>query len=105
MPYNILRPREAARRRASSLSKVYEDIRNGLWPEFVALGPRLRGQPDYEVDELIAARIAGKNDDEIRLLVQRLVAARKNADQGEEKRPPVLSPGRQPSPDVVGRPA
>ena len=82
MSHNILRPAEIANRRRVSKSKLYEDIRQELWPKLVAFGPRTRGQPESEVDELIAARIAGKTDDEIRLLVQRLVAARKSVGQG-----------------------
>uniref|UniRef100_A0A2X0QVD7 Phage transcriptional regulator, AlpA n=1 Tax=Candidatus Nitrotoga fabula TaxID=2182327 RepID=A0A2X0QVD7_9PROT len=41
------------------------------------IGARATGTPDYEVDALIAARIAGKSDEEIRALVIRLEAARK----------------------------
>ena len=104
MVHNILRLAEVAHRRRVSKSTVYADIRQGLWPTLVAFGPRTRGQPEHEVDELIAARVAGRSDDEIRLLVQRLVEARKSADQGEEKRP-TPSPGRQPAPDELGQPA
>lgn len=105
MAHNILRLAEIAHRRRVSKSTVYADIRQGLWPTLVAFGPRTRGQPDYEVDELIAARIAGRTDDEIRALVKQLLAARKNADQGEEKRPTASSSGHKPVPDLVDRPA
>jgi len=40
---------------------------------------RATGTPDNEVDALIAARIAGKTDEEIRALVAKLEAARKAA--------------------------
>ena len=45
----------------------------------VSLGPRCVGWPSYEVVALNAARIAGKNDQEIRELVAKLEAARKTA--------------------------
>jgi predicted DNA-binding transcriptional regulator AlpA len=77
----ILRTIEIARRRGVSKSTVYADIRAGLWPRLVPLGPRLRGQPEHEVDTMIEAIVAGKPADEIRLLVQRLTAARKNVGQ------------------------
>jgi prophage regulatory protein len=105
MAHNILRIPEICRRTGECRSTLYNRIREGLWPKLIAIGPRLRGQPDYEVDQMIAARIAGRTTEEIQALVLRLVAARKSADQGEEKRPMVSSPGRQPAPDLVGRPA
>jgi hypothetical protein len=51
----------------------------GLWTKQVKLGPRAVGWPAHEVAALNAARIAGKTDDEIRALVVKLHAARKNA--------------------------
>jgi len=83
MAHYILRPSEICRRNGICRSTLYNWIRAGLWPELIDLGPRLVGQPEREVDELIAARIAGKSDTEIRALVLRLKAARKTADQGE----------------------
>ena len=71
--------------RASTMRSVKE--RGQLIP----LGPRLVGQPDYEVDQMITARIAGRTTEEVKALVRQLVAARKTADQGEEKRPAVSS--------------
>ncbi len=59
-------------------STVYLRITQGLWPKPVHLGPRAVGWPEYECDSLNAARIAGKTDDEIRQLVARLEADRKN---------------------------
>ena len=43
------------------------------------IGLRAIGTPDNEVDALNAARIAGKSDDEVRALVVKPEAARKNA--------------------------
>ncbi len=60
-----------------SRSTVYLRISQGLWTKQVSLGPRCVGWPAHEVAALNAARIAGKTDDEIRELVTRLEAARK----------------------------
>jgi prophage regulatory protein len=92
MAHNILRVPEICRRNGGWCpSTLYNRIRDGLWPKLIPLGPRQVGQPDSEVDELLAARIAGRSTEEIKALVKRLEAARKNADQGEEKRPAVSS--------------
>lgn len=54
----------------------YNAIRDGLFTTGVAIGPRAKGWPDYEVKAIAAARIAGKNSDEIRELVKALHAKR-----------------------------
>ncbi len=62
-----------------SRSTIYLRIAQGLWTKQVSLGPRCVGWPANEVAALNAARVAGKSDDEIRLLVVKLEAARKTA--------------------------
>ena len=62
-----------------SRSSIYQRISQGLWTKPVRLGPRSVGWPSHEVAALNAARIAGKNEAEIRLLVERLESARKSA--------------------------
>ncbi len=57
-------------------ASIYNAIRDGLFTTGVAIGQRAKGWPDYEVDAIIAARIAGKSDTEIRELVTRLHAKR-----------------------------
>ena len=59
-----------------SRSTFYAQVHLGLLPKLVKLGQRAAGLPDYEVKAIANARIAGKSDDEIRALVQRLHAAR-----------------------------
>ena len=61
-----------------SRSTLYLRISQGLWTHPVKIGPRAVGWPDHEVTALNFARIAGKSDEEIRALVKRLEAARKN---------------------------
>lgn len=62
-----------------SRSTIYLRIAQGLWTKPVSLGGRSVGWPASEVSALLAARIAGKSDNEIRELVEKLEAARKEA--------------------------
>ena len=62
-----------------SRSTLYLRISERLWTKPVSLGPRAVGWPSDEIAALIAARIAGKTDDEIRALVAKLEIARKDA--------------------------
>lgn len=59
-----------------SNASIYNQIRAGLWTQPVKIGQRSSGWPDYEVEAICAARIAGQTDDEIRELVKRLHAKR-----------------------------
>lgn len=59
-----------------SRSTLYLRISEGLWTTGVALGPRAVGWPSGEVAAINAARIAGKSDNEIRVLVAQLHDAR-----------------------------
>lgn len=76
---SMLRIPAVLQRRGRSRSSHYADIKAGLFVKPVLIGMRATGTPDYEVDALIAARIAGKTDEEIRALVIRLEADRKAA--------------------------
>jgi prophage regulatory protein len=60
-----------------SRSTIYLLVSQGLWTKPVSLGARAIGWPSDEVDAINAARIAGNTDDEIRILVKKLEAARK----------------------------
>ena len=59
-----------------SRSTIYLRISQGLFTKPVSLGARAVGWPSREVAAINAARIAGKADDDIRKLVQRLQVAR-----------------------------
>lgn len=61
----------------NSRSAHYLKIQDGTFTPPVSLGARSVGWPEYEVDAINTARIAGKSNDEIRALVKELVAARK----------------------------
>lgn len=75
----MLRTPTVFKRRGKSRSAHYADIKNLLFVKPVLNGLRATGTPDYEVNALISARIAGKTDEEIRALVVKLEAARKDA--------------------------
>jgi len=62
-----------------SRSTIYLRITQGLWTKPISLGGRAVGWPASEVDTLLAARIAGKHDAEVRALVKKLEADRKFA--------------------------
>ena len=78
-PITILRLPAVKAGSGYSRSTVYLRIAQGLWTKQISLGPRCVGWPDYECAALNAARISGKTDDEIRLLVLKLESARKTA--------------------------
>lgn len=59
-----------------SRSTVYLRIAQGLFVKPVRLGDRAVGWPAGDVAAINAARIAGKSDADIRLLVDKLEAAR-----------------------------
>lgn len=60
-----------------SRSTIYLRISQGLWTKPISLGARAVGWPSHEVSAINLARIAGKTDEEIRALVVKLEAARK----------------------------
>lgn len=55
-----------------SKASVYGDVKNGMLTQPVKVGKRSVGWPDYEVDAICKARIAGWTDDLIRGLVSQL---------------------------------
>ncbi len=77
MPKTIYRLPAVKTESGLSRSTLYLRIAQGLWTKPVSLGGRTVGWPSSEVAALNAARIAGKTDDEIRALVNKLQADRK----------------------------
>ncbi|MCA1586679.1 MAG: AlpA family phage regulatory protein [Acidobacteria bacterium] len=75
----ILRRRQVESATGYARSTIYNRISEGLWPRPVRLGPRAVGWPASEVAAIIAARIAGLSDGDIRALVVDLEAARASA--------------------------
>lgn len=76
----ILRLKRLSERYGSPRSTTYRNMAKGVWPPPISLGGRAVGWLRREIDAVVAARIAGKSDDDIRALVTRLVAARKQAE-------------------------
>jgi len=79
----FLRLPEVKRRRGfRSDASVYNEVRDGLCTTGVAISQRSKGWPDYEIDAINAARVAGKTDAEIRELVKALHVKRTEAFAG-----------------------
>jgi prophage regulatory protein len=76
LPLRLLKLPEVCGRRAKGVTAHYDDIKEGTFTPPVKLTPRSSAWPEHEVDAIIAATIAGKSGDELRELVQELVAAR-----------------------------
>ena len=72
MATSILRLPTVKARTGLARSTIYLKIGDGLFPRPVALGARAVGWPDHEIEAIIAARIAGRDDNEIRQLVAKL---------------------------------
>ena len=59
-----------------SRSTFYSLIKLGLWTKPVRIGSRIVGWPESEVTSLIKARIAGRSESDICLLVKTLETQR-----------------------------
>lgn len=73
----ILRVPEVVENRGDSRPELYRDLTARLWTKPVRIGSRSVGWPENEVATLIAARIAGWDEAQIRHLVESLERARK----------------------------
>lgn len=51
------------------ISSFYEDVKGGLFTRGISLGKRSVAWPASEVDAIIAARVRGASDAEVRALV------------------------------------
>ena len=76
-PPTILRFPSIKSETGLSRTTVHRRIHEGLFPRPVSLGAKAVGWPAAEIAALNAARIAGKSNEEVRALVQRLHADRK----------------------------
>jgi prophage regulatory protein len=63
---------------ACKKTHIYSQVQAGLLPKQVKLGGRCARWVLGEVQAVVVARVAGESDDQIRELVNRLHAARKN---------------------------
>lgn len=78
MALKFLRLPQVCERRGLKPTRHYADIKSGTFVPPIKLTERSSGWPEHECEALIAAKIAGKTDDELRELVRDLVAARRN---------------------------
>lgn len=60
-------------------STLYLHVSQGILPKPISLSSRARGWPASEIDAIVAARIAGRSESEIKALVVSLTAARQTA--------------------------
>ena len=79
MKHTILRIPAVKLESGLSRSTIYLRIAQGLWTRPVSLGARAVGWPSDEIEAINSARIAGKTDEEVRVLVAELEVARKAA--------------------------
>ncbi|MBQ0797405.1 hypothetical protein [Zhongshania sp.] len=80
IPFKFLRPRDRLALLGENKSSDYRKRQAGLLPEMVELGPRTKGTPDYELEIIQCARLAGANEDEMRELVKAIHEARSKID-------------------------
>lgn len=59
-----------------SKSAIYCAARGGLFTKPVKIGAQITGWPDYEVETIVAAQVAGQTKEQIRELVNNLHAQR-----------------------------
>ena len=70
MDDKLLRIKAISKLSGNSRSTIYLRQLQGLWPKPVRLGPRMVAWPASEVQAINDARIAGKTDEEIKVLVK-----------------------------------
>ncbi|KJG58540.1 hypothetical protein UA38_06545 [Photobacterium kishitanii] len=76
--YRLIRLKEVLNFTAISSSTHYLHIQQGLMVKPISLGANSSAYPLYEIEAINAARISGKNDEEIKLLVSELMNNRSN---------------------------
>lgn len=75
----LLRIEAARALTGDTRSTFYDKSKHGLLPRPIKIGLRAAAVPASEIAAINCARIAGKSDADIRALVERLHAARKQA--------------------------
>ena len=74
-----LRVGDLMQRRKRGRSSLYRDISEQTLTPPVKVGINSSAWPEFEIDAIDRARLAGASDDDIRNLVRELIAARKAA--------------------------
>lgn len=78
--FKIMRRKDVLKEAGLSYSTLDRRIKSGLFVRPVSLGGRTVGWVSSEVNEVIAAWIAGKNEDEVKAIVITLEKARKTSE-------------------------
>lgn len=76
MTDSLIRIKEVEAKTGLKKSMHYALMGKGLMPSAIRIGERARAWISSEIDAVVAARIAGKSDDDIRELVKVLIAKR-----------------------------
>lgn len=76
MNIQIIKQPQLLKQFAFSKSTLFTQINQGLMPKPISLGSRAVGYLQHEVDSVLSARIAGKNNEQIKELVKSLMAKR-----------------------------
>lgn len=79
---------------------ISADIKEGLITEPIKYGPRSNMWPSYEIEQLVAARVAGYTNDQIRELVKQLHEKRKHLVPGFSG---LAAPQRTSAFDIAGQ--
>lgn len=69
---------ETLKRSGKSHSSLYRAINAKLWTPPVKIGAKSAAHPRHEVDAIMAAELNGASEDELRALVVKLMALRKD---------------------------
>ena len=78
VPNALLRTPDVCAVTGMARPTLYEAMAKGLFPRPIKLGEKSSAWPASEVNAILAARIRGATEDEIRALVVELTAARKH---------------------------
>ena len=76
MAITFLRLPAVMTRRACSRSVIYAESKTGMLPPPIRIGRQQSAWLEHELEAVLRARIAGKNETEVKKLVKKLIAAR-----------------------------
>lgn len=76
VPNALLRTPDVCAVTGMARPTLYEAMAKGLFPRPIKLGAKSSAWPALEVNKMLAARIAGKSEDDLRALVVELTEAR-----------------------------
>ncbi|MAZ65496.1 MAG: transcriptional regulator [Kangiellaceae bacterium] len=75
-PLKYLRKKDVLKQSAIGSTSLYYEVQEGTFPPPVPLGARAVGYLEHEVQAILAAKAAGYTPDQLKALVQQLIAKR-----------------------------